>query len=506
MDQDKILLNMEHISKSFPGVHALKDVDFALKAGEVHALVGENGAGKSTLMKILAGVYPKTSGKIFIEGKETEINGLSQSQRLGINIIFQEFNLIPHLSIAENVYFGRFPRRLFWGAIDWKALWKNTKDILQKLSVDIDPVTKVKDLSVANMQMVEIAKALSMKSRILVMDEPTSALTQSEIDILFSQINKLKTQGVGIIFISHRLEEVKEISDRITVLRDGIKITTINSKEVSQEEIARMMVGREIKEMYPKLNAEIGKVLLEIKNLTTAGILKDINLTLHQGEILGIYGLVGAGRTEMVRAIFGEDKREKGEILIEGHSVSIQKPFHAVNKGIGLVPEDRSRQGLLLNHSVKNNLTLANLKKYAQLGRLDKKKEEKAAKEQIQALDIKTPNLDQKVLALSGGNQQKAVLGKWLDRHPKILILDEPTRGIDVGAKAEIHALMSRLAIEGMGIIMISSELPEVLGMSDRILVMNQGRITAEFTRGNADPQKIILEAIGRGNHAAYTS
>ncbi len=504
--ENKVLLRMEHIYKSFPGVDALKDVSFDLRAGEVHALVGENGAGKSTLMKILAGVYQKTSGKIFIEGKEVEINGLFQSQRLGISIIFQEFNLIPHLTVGENIFYGRFPQRYQWGAIDWKTLWKNSEEILYELGIDIEPRTLVKELSVANMQMVEIAKALSMNSRILVMDEPTSALTQDEIEILFSRINKLKEQGVSIVFISHRLEEIKIISDRITVLRDGIKVETANANDVSQEEIARMMVGREIKEMYPKLDAQIGEVVLEVKNLSRSGVLNNVNLALHRGEILGIYGLVGAGRTELVRAIFGEDQREKGEIIIEGKPVPIKIPHNAVSRGIGLVPEDRSRQGLLLSQSVKNNITLVNLKKYAHMGKLSKKQEERAAETQVRSMEIKTPSLDQKVMFLSGGNQQKVVLGKWLERRPKILILDEPTRGIDVGAKAEIHALMSRLAVDGLGIIMISSELPEVLGMSDRVLVMNQGQITAEFSRENADPQKIILEAIGRRNHASSAS
>lgn len=504
--ENKVLLRMEHIYKSFPGVDALKDVSFDLRAGEVHALVGENGAGKSTLMKILAGVYQKTSGKIFIEDKEAEINGLLQSQHLGISIIFQEFNLIPHLTVGENIFYGRFPKRYQWGAIDWKTLWKNSEEILYELGIDIKPHTLVKELSVANMQMVEIAKALSMNSRILVMDEPTSALTQDEIEILFSRINKLKEQGVGIVFISHRLEEIKIISDRITVLRDGIKVETVNAHDVSQEEIARMMVGREIKEMYPKLDTQIGEVVLEIKNLSRNGILKNVNFTLHRGEILGIYGLVGAGRTELVRAIFGEDQRDKGEIIIEGKPAPIKIPHNAVSRGIGLVPEDRSRQGLLLSQSVKNNITLANLKKYAHIGKLRKKQEERAAETQVRSMEIKTPSLDQKVMFLSGGNQQKVVLGKWLERRPKILILDEPTRGIDVGAKAEIHALMSRLAADGLGIIMISSELPEVLGMSDRILVMNQGQITAEFSRENADPQKIIIEAIGRRSHVSSAS
>ncbi len=494
---NKYLLKMEHMYKSFPGVDALKDVSFDLRSGEIHALVGENGAGKSTLMKILAGVFQADKGRIFVSAEEVKIANLLEAQSLGIGIIFQEFNLIPHLSVAENIFFGRLPFSYPWKRIDWKKLWGETENLLKSLEVDIQPKTWVRDLSVAYMQMVEIAKALSLNSRILVMDEPTSALSKNEIDVLFSRMKLLKKQGVGIIFISHRLEEIKQIADRVTVLRDGTKIETVNAGDVNEEEIARMMVGRELKAMFPKMEATIGEEILRVEHLSRKDTLYDISFALHAGEILGIYGLVGAGRTELVRTIFGADPRDSGKVLVSGKLIDIKNPNDAVSSGIGLVPEDRAQHGLLLAMSVKHNITLTNLATYYRWGKIDVNLEKKNSLLHVNTLDVKTPSLDQKVLNLSGGNQQKVVLAKWLEKNPRILILDEPTRGIDVGAKAEIHFLMGKLVKEGMGIIMISSELPEVMGMSDRILVMNSGRMTAEFSRAEATPQKIILAATG---------
>ena len=495
--ENQYLLKMEHVYKSFPGVNALKDVSFDLRNGEIHALVGENGAGKSTLMKILAGVFPADQGKIFVSGQEVKMTNLLEAQSLGIGIIFQEFNLIPHLSVAENIFFGRLPLKIPMRQIDWKKLWEDTEKLLSSLEVNIQPKTRVKSLSVAYMQMVEIAKALSLNSRILVMDEPTSALSKNEIDILFSRMKYLKNQGVGIIFISHRLDEIKQIADRITVLRDGNRIQTVDAKDVNEEEIARMMVGRELKAMFPKSETTIGEEVLRVEHLSRKNTLYDISLVLHAGEILGIYGLVGAGRTELVRAIFGADARDSGTVYVSGKPVDLKDPNDAVRSGIGLVPEDRTQHGLLLAMSVKHNITLTNLSKYYRRGKIDVNLENKNSRHHVVTLGVKTPSLEQKVLNLSGGNQQKIVLAKWLERNPRVLILDEPTRGIDVGAKAEIHFLMGKLVKEGIGIIMISSELPEVMGMSDRILVMNQGRITAEFSRTEATPQKIILAATG---------
>jgi len=490
-------LEMKGISKHFPGVQALDNVDFEVERGEIHALVGENGAGKSTLMKVLMGVYSRDSGRILLDGKEVRISSPKEAENLGISMIFQEFNLLPHLTVGENIFLTRLPRKSFLRTVDWKKLWDNASEILSKLEISLDPKSLIKDLSVAEMQMVEIAKALSVNARILIMDEPTSALTQEEIKKLFAQMRKLKDQGVAIVFISHRLEEIKEISDRITVLRDGRKIATVAAGEVTEEEIAEMMVGREVKTLFPKTEVRKGKVLLEVKSLTRRGVFEDVSFYLREGEILGIYGLVGAGRTELVRSIFGEDPVDDGEVFLEGRKVSVKHPKDAVDLGVGLVPENRALQGLLLNMSVRENIALPNLAKLSRKGWVLGFRERSVVQRQVQVLGVKTPSIEQKVLYLSGGNQQKVVLAKWLERNPRVLILDEPTRGIDVGAKAEVHALMNSLAEKGIGIIMISSELPEVLGMSDRVLVMRKGRIVAEFTREEASPQKVVLAAAG---------
>lgn len=490
-------LEMKGISKRFPGVQALDNVDFEVERGEIHALVGENGAGKSTLMKVLMGVYPKDSGWIFLDGKEVRISNPREAENLGISMIFQEFNLLPHLTVSENIFLTRLPRKGFLRTVNWEKLWSDSSEILSRLEIPVDPRSLVKDLSVAEMQMVEIAKALSVNARVLIMDEPTSALTQEEIKRLFAQMRKLRDQGVAIVFISHRLEEIKEISDRITVLRDGRRIATVAADEVTEEEIAEMMVGREVKALFPKTETQRGKVLLEVRNLTRKGVFENVSFCLHEGEILGIYGLVGAGRTELVRSIFGEDPIDSGEVFLNGRRVSIKHPKDAVDLGIGLVPENRALQGLLVNMSVRENIALPNLANLSWKGWVSNFGERSVAQKQVRALGIKTPSIEQKVLYLSGGNQQKVVLAKWLERNPRVLILDEPTRGIDVGAKAEVHALMDSLVKRGIGIIMISSELPEVLGMSDRILVMRKGRIVAEFTREEASPQRVVLAAAG---------
>lgn len=491
------LLVMKSISKRFPGVQALEKVDFEAKGGEVHALVGENGAGKSTLMKVLIGIYPPDEGEIFLNQKKVSINNPLEAEKLGISMIFQEFNLVPHLTVAENIFFSALPHNRI-GKINWKELWAKSEAVLKELEIPINPKAIVKNLTVSEMQMVEIAKALSKNTRIIIMDEPTSALTRGETEILFKQIKKLTSQGVAVIFIGHHLEEIKEIADRITVLRDGRKVATVNNVNVSKEDIAAMMVGRRIETMFPKTqNFSRKEIILTVKSLTRKGIFENVSFSLKKGEVLGIYGLVGSGRTQVARSIFGEDPLDEGEVWIESEPIIIKHPKDAVQKGIGLVPEDRSQHGLLLGMSVRENISLPNLEKASSRGWINNLKEREMATRQVNKLSIKTPSLDQKVLYLSGGNQQKVVVAKWLEKNPRVLILDEPTRGIDVGAKAEIYSLIDKLAQEGVGIIMISSELPEILGISDRILVMREGRIVAELLREEATPQKIIMAAAG---------
>jgi len=501
MDYDDFVLRMERISKQFPGVQALDDVTFRVARGEIHALVGENGAGKSTLMKILTGAIPCDSGQIILRGQEVEIDSPGRAQQLGISMIHQELALIPYLNIGQNIYLGREPRGRLPGLIAWSQLYSQAQGQLARLNMDLDPLTLVVDLPIAQQQMVEVAKALSFNADIIVMDEPTSALTERETDTLFEVMRTLKAQGVTIIFISHRLEEVFEIADRVTVLRDGRLIGVAPITEVSTDDVVRMMVGRELGEMYPKQTVARQDVVLRVQGLTRGNELRDVSLELRRGEILGVAGLVGAGRTPQARALFGIDPIERGEIWVDGQAVRINSPRTAIRLGMGFVPEDRKEQGLFLGMAVRENITIGVLDRKSILGFLRFRELDRLAEGYVQQLDIRTPSLRQRVRNLSGGNQQKVVIARWLTLHPKILILDEPTRGIDVGAKAEIHALMNRLAGEGVGIIMISSELPEILGISDRILVMRQGQIVGEFTRQEATQDAIMLCAAGgRGN------
>ncbi len=492
-----MLLEMRHIRKEFPGVIALDDVHFDLRAGEVHILLGENGAGKSTLMKILSGAYEKTRGEILLNGKPVDIRSPKQAQDLGISIIYQEFNLIPHLSASDNIFLGREPRKAA-GFIDQKRMDQEAEALLHELGVRFDPRTPVKRLSVAQQQMVEVAKALSFDARILIMDEPTSALTESEIQQLFATIRRLKEKGVGIIYISHRMEELFEIGDRVTVLRDGQYIGTYPIREVSTDQLVRLMANRELKEHFPKQKATIGDEVLRVEGLTREQVLEDIHFSLHRGEILGIAGLLGAGRTELARAIFGVDRITSGNIYVHGKPVSIKSPAQAIRMGMGFLTEDRKNQGLVLVLSVNENISLPNLDRLSRLGFVDPSAERELGKRYVKELRIKTSGLQQKVMYLSGGNQQKVVLSKWLARECDILIFDEPTRGIDVGAKVEIYQLMNQLTARGVGIIMISSELPEILGMSDRILVMHHGRIRAEYKREEATQEKILSAALGQ--------
>jgi ribose transport system ATP-binding protein len=491
------LLQMRGITKRYPGVTALDNVDFEVMPGEVHALVGENGAGKSTLMKILAGADVKDSGQILIGGEEVHITTPQEAMRLGISIIYQEFNLVPYMNAAENIFLGREPMSKVPGIVDFRRMYAEAERVISELGVRLDVRVPVNQLSVAQQQMVEIAKATSRSARIIAMDEPSATLTEHELENLFSLIRRLRADGVSIIYISHRLDEIFRIADRVTVLRDGKFIATKPVSETSREEIIRMMVGRELKDTIPKKEVAHGDVVLEVKGLNRSGVIHDISFAVRRGEILGIAGLVGAGRTEVARAIFGADPIDSGEILLEGKPVTIRSPKDAIRLGIGLMTEDRKALGLILGMAVRENVTLANLDPLSRLGFVSRRKEQEVTNRFVEDLMIKTPSIEQAVQNLSGGTQQKVVLAKWLFTQSKVLIFDEPTRGIDVGAKTEIYQLMNRLAEQGVGIIMISSELPEILGMSDRILVMHDGRIVGELSREEATQEKIMFLATG---------
>ncbi len=489
------LVYMDGIIVEFPGVRALDDVSFNLKKGEVHVLLGENGAGKSTLMKVLSGVNPTVSGKVYIEGKEVSLSDTRVAIREGVSIIYQELNLIPYLSVAENIFLGEAPQ--IAGVINWKKLHADAQKILDRLHVDIDSKQIVRKLGIAQQQMVEVAKALRHQAKLIIMDEPTSALTEREIKELFATITRLKSEGVGIIYISHRLEEVKQVGDRVTVLRDGQFVDTLDVSKSSLEDFIRLMVGRDINEKFPKESIPIGDVILRAENITTKDKLKDCSITVRKGEILGLAGLMGAGRTELARAIYGADPIVSGTITLDGKVIQIKRPSDAVKHRIGLLPEDRKEHGLVMGMSVRENVSLANIKSVLRRGLLSSRREKEVANKAINELDIKTPDLNRKVKFLSGGNQQKVVVGKWLLTDSSVLIFDEPTRGIDVGAKIEIYKIMTEFAKEGYGIIMVSSELPEILGMSDRIVVMQGGRVVGEMSRAEATQEKILSYAVG---------
>ena len=501
----ELLVEMTGISKSFPGVHALDDCRFELRPGEVHALVGENGAGKSTLMKVLSGIYKRDAGTIKVKGVEVEITSPRAAQDLGISIIHQELNLMGHLTVAQNIFIGREPRGAAPFLLDEKTLNAKARELFETLHLKLDPRARVSSLAVAQQQMVEIAKALSFSSAVLIMDEPTAALTDTEIDELFRIIRHLRDQGKGIVHISHRLEELKQISNRITVMRDGRFIATVNTADAEIQQIISMMVGRTVFEATPELPEQRDpNVVLEVKGLNLGRQVRDISFSLHRGEILGIAGLVGAGRTEVVRAIFAADRPESGQVTINGKQVVIHGPSDAVHHGIAYLSEDRKRYGLALGMDVELNTVLASLRRFANgFGWVRTGATRKQALEQVQALAIKTPSIRQRVKNLSGGNQQKVVIAKWLTADTDILIFDEPTRGIDVGAKSEIYRLLNDLAKQGKSIIMISSELPEVLRMSHRILVMCEGRITGELSAAEATQERIMTLATQRESVAA---
>ncbi|EMW73550.1 heme ABC exporter, ATP-binding protein CcmA [Escherichia coli 2747800] len=490
-------LQMKHITKRFPGVLALNDVQFTLRRGEVHALLGENGAGKSTLMKILSGVYQPDEGEIIFEDKPVSFSDPLSAQNVGITIIHQEFNLFPELTVEENIFIGReFCKKNRW-RLDEKQQRQATIEILQKLNLAIKPDTLVADLTVAQQQMVEIAKAISVNARILIMDEPTAALTETEIESLFRVTRLLKEQGTGIVYISHRLEELALIADRATVMRDGQYISTVDYECVKISDLIAMMVGRDLGNIYPRREALQQRIpVLEVNGLTRKGVLNDINFTLYRGEILGFAGLMGAGRTELARAIFGADSIDSGTLKLNGKETVIKDISDAIQQGISYLTEDRKKEGLALNLSVERNIMLGNYPEYSdRFGNIDSRRCQQTSEEQVKALRIKTPNLEQAALNLSGGNQQKIIIARWVCKDTDILIFDEPTRGIDVGAKLEIYELMNRLGAKGKSIIMISSELPEVLGMCDRILVMRSGRITGELSAKEATQEKIMQYA-----------
>ena len=495
--QDTPLLEMRQISKVFPGVRALNQVSIALQAGEVRALVGENGAGKSTLIKILSGVYQPTEGEIVLNGQPHTIQDPAHALKLGIIPVHQEVNLEPYLSIAENIYIGRQPRNRF-GLIDFGQMNKDAARWLAELGVATDPSLPLGMISIAERQMVAIARAVSLDARVVIFDEPTSSLTLRETERLFTVVRRLKAKNIGVIYISHRLEEIFRICDTLTVMRDGGLVSTKAIADVNTDSVIRMMIGRDLTDLYQKTHTPIGSPVLEVKHLTVKGILNDISLTLHRGEILGISGLVGAGRTELARALFGDLAYQAGEILVDGKLLRPSCPDDCIAAGIGLVPEDRKDQGLVLPMPVKNNISMAVLGRLAQLGVIRGRKEAQLAEESVRRLAIKTPSIQQQVQFLSGGNQQRVVIAKWLATHPKVLLIDEPTRGIDVGAKSEIYALLNRLASQGVAILMISSELPEILAMSDRILVMHQGRIRAELPGKSATEETIMRFATGQ--------
>ena len=489
------LLKMQGIHKHFPGVHALKGVEMDLYAGECLALLGENGAGKSTLIKILGGAHQPEEGTITIDGKTLEIHRPQDALQAGIAVIYQEFNLVPDLSARENIFLGQEPSAL--GILPAREENRKAKELFKRLGTDIDPETPCRKLNVAGQQLVEIAKALATNARILVMDEPSATLSNKEVEGLFEVIRGLKKQGIGIIYISHRLDEIDTICDRATVLRDGEYIATSKVNEISRDQLIKQMVGRSIEQEFPKKPATVGKTLLSARNLHRGKKVQDVSLEIKRGEILGLTGLVGSGRTETARILFGADKPESGELELEGQSIKFKSPREAIAAGVCLLTEDRKSQGLILLQSIRENFGLPNLQKFSKLGWINQQLERKSCNNHAQKLLIKMTGIEQKAANLSGGNQQKVVLAKWLERDAKVLLFDEPTRGIDVGAKYEIYQLLNKLAAEGKGILMISSELPEVLGMSDRIIVMHEGKVKGEITDvANATQEDILKLAV----------
>jgi rhamnose transport system ATP-binding protein len=496
------LLSLEHAEKSFGAVHALEDGIVDLYGGEVHGLVGENGAGKSTLVKILAGVHRPDAGRLVLDGHEAIFDNAKQSQEAGIAIIFQEPTLFPDLSVAENIFVGMQPLRRF-RRIDSRRMRRDAAAIFEQLGVTLDPDRVARGLSIADQQLVEIAKALTTNARVIVMDEPTAALTTTEVDQLFGIVEALRSRGNAVLFVSHRLEEIFAVCQRVTVMRDGRHILTHPTGELSVQSVIRAMVGRDMDALFPKVAAERGPVVLTVDRLTREGAFTDVSFEVRRGEIVALAGLVGAGRTEVARAIFGIDRWDAGSVEVDGRRLKPGSPTAAMAAGVGLVPEDRRQQGLVMDFSIERNIALASLERVRRAGVIPRGAERRFAKDWALRLQLKYSKLTSPVWTLSGGNQQKVVLAKWLARRPSLLIVDEPTRGIDVGTKAEVHRLLSELAARGVAVLMISSELPEVLGMADRILVLFEGRVTREFTRDEATEDAIMQAATGMVDQAA---
>ena len=491
----EIILEMKNIDKHFAGVHALDKVNLTLRSGEVHALVGENGAGKSTLMKILIGLYQPDGGEIFLHGKKINFRNVRDGQNAGISMIFQEFNQVKVMSVMENIYLGREPLTKT-GSIDFKKMYEDSHSLLKELGVELDPNVKIRELTVAKHQLVEIVKAISLNAEIIIMDEPTSALSHNEIEYLFTMIRTLRDQGKCIVFISHKMEEIYGVCQWVTVLRDGRFIHTGNVKDVAEKDLIRMMVDREVNELFPKSECKIGEVVLQVKDLCVPGVFSDITFDLREGEILGIAGLMGAGRTELVEAIVGSRKPLKGEIFLNGKKIINNNPGDAIQRGIAMVPEDRKKNGVFLKLSIKDNILMSAMNKCRKGLFLRKNLEQKYFEEYAKKLEIKYSNPGQVCKNLSGGNQQKVAVSRVLNSDPQIIILDEPTRGIDVKTKSEIHRLMSLLAGQGKAVLMVSSELPEILGMSDRVLVLHEGTQTGILDRRDATADKVMELAV----------
>lgn len=495
-NSNDVILKLEDVVKIFPGVKALDEVHLEVKKGEIHALCGENGAGKSTLMKIISGAYDITSGKMYLEGKEVKFSSTREAQNAGISMIYQEFNLIPYLTVAENLFLDRQPKNKF-GLIDWKKLMKDAEVLLRKVGLKIDPKTIVHDISVAQCQMVEIAKSVSLNSKIIIMDEPTATLLDEEIKCLFGIIRKLKEDGISIIYISHRMEELFTLSDTITVFRDGKYIKTVKTCDTNYDEIVKLMVGKSISTLYPEKNVVKDDTVLEVKNASLGAHFSDVSFKLNKGEILGMTGLMGAGVIHLSKSLFGCYDNFHGDIIIDDKKVDVRTPLQAMHNGISLVPDDRKNEGLVLIRSVRENITACSLDKIMNKGVINYKMEKEIVNSKIRQLNIKTSSIEQIVGTLSGGNQQKIVFAKMLETTPKILILAEPTRGVDVGAKAEIYQIMNELTQKGISIILVSTDLPELIGMSNRIIVMREGKIVKELSNKEVDQETILAYAAG---------
>jgi rhamnose transport system ATP-binding protein len=498
MSGTKSVLSLTGARKTFGAVVALDNGQIDLVPGEIHALVGENGAGKSTLVKILAGVHAPDKGEFVVKGKPVSFKGVAESKAAGISVIYQEPTLFPDLTVSENIFVGRQPKGAL-GLMSRKLMNQATNELFVKLGISMSPDRRADGLSIADQQIIEIAKAISLDAEILVMDEPTAALSGAEVERLFSVARSLRDQGVAILFISHRFDEIFSLTDRITVMRDGSYVSTHKTKDTSETEIIKEMVGRDISALFPKLEAAIGETVLEVSGLSSLGKFSNIDIQVSAGEIVSLAGLVGAGRTEVARAIFGIDPIDSGSINFLGKELRKHTPTQSISAGMGFVPEDRRKQGLVLELPIRRNVTLTLIKKLASFGLIPPKREREAAETWTKKLQVKSENLGRSASTLSGGNQQKVVLAKWMAVKPRLLIVDEPTRGIDVGTKAEVHRLLSALAQEGVGVLMISSELPEVLGMADRIYVMSEGRITQELSRTEASAEKVMAAATAKG-------